>query len=406
MAGNPLITMGVKPADVVGSYVGGLMNRSLYDQQQGEAKKAKAEDMTRALGFVANAATGVQDEAGLANLKGLASRLFPDQADNIAQMTLADVPQLQAGLTSLFDQLKMRIAGEKGAAEVGYINAGTEYRKAQTTDIGTDNARADWKTGSDIANDRARTGAYVANAQDQIVKRADGAAKDAATAYGQAPEGTIFDPATGTARQITLPDGSPVVPPKAAGGVSPKDFPASVIKAEDEDASQLRTALELTADTEAWSKRVKGMAQSGDPNLGLAQNMGSRILNYVGLGTPESADYAELKAFATRLVNESLRLNKGVQTEGDAQRAASELLSNLNDPTVVARQMDVLNALNRRREKQLRFSLEDRRKRLNLPAMDLSGYQTPDSPYSRAGVGQPSSPVEDANALLKKYGIE
>jgi hypothetical protein len=59
-----------------------------------------------------------------------------------------------------------------------------------------------------------------------------------------------------------------------------------------------------------------------------------------------SQNYARFQADVQRMVNESLRLNKGVQTEGDAQRAAEEILRNLNDPGVVRTQLTRLRDLN------------------------------------------------------------
>jgi len=387
MVGNPLITMGAQPADVVGSYTSGLLNKSLYEKQNAEAKKASAEDMTRAIGFVANAASSVQDEAGLAQVKSLAARLFPDQRDNIAQMTIGDLPALQSGLMSLMDQQKMQIAGAKGAAEVDYINAGTGYRNAQTQDIGIDNGRADALAGNTMGNNNARTGGYLANIDSMIGSREG---KDAATAYGQLPDGYVMGPG-GAPVQMAGADGKPVVQPKGVG-ITARDFPAAVIKAEEDDISAIQTAKALESDTSAWLQRLEGQTPQGAPNLGLAQNLGARAMNYLGIGTPETADYAELRSFATRLVNESLRLNKGVQTEGDAQRAANELLSNINDPATVKRQMGVLLGLNKRAADQRTAAFKQRRERYSLPAADLSGFAAPASPYARGTAAQPSGP--------------
>lgn len=60
-------------------------------------------------------------------------------------------------------------------------------------------------------------------------------------------------------------------------------------------------------------------------NLGAMRNAMSNVRNFFGASTPESRQYAQLEEAKTRLINESLRLNKGVQTEGDAQRAAKEV---------------------------------------------------------------------------------
>ncbi len=57
-----------------------------------------------------------------------------------------------------------------------------------------------------------------------------------------------------------------------------------------------------------------------------------------GLGVAGDSDVAlnEWNSDLTKIVNESLRLNKGVQTEGDAQRAANELMNARDAKTVRA----------------------------------------------------------------------
>lgn len=66
-----------------------------------------------------------------------------------------------------------------------------------------------------------------------------------------------------------------------------------------------------------------------------------------GLGVAGDSDVAlnEWNSDLTKIVNESLRLNKGVQTEGDAQRAANELM-NARDARTVRAALGRLEAFN------------------------------------------------------------
>ncbi|MCC8492281.1 hypothetical protein [Xanthomonas citri] len=66
-----------------------------------------------------------------------------------------------------------------------------------------------------------------------------------------------------------------------------------------------------------------------------------------GFNDPNSLNLAELDSDKTQIVNESLRLNKGVQTEGDAQRAAREIMA-ANDGDSLKRSMERMQAINRR----------------------------------------------------------
>jgi hypothetical protein len=178
MAGNPLIALGAVAPDVGGAYLQGMERRQTYDMNEGAAKKATSDNRARAFEYLAR--LPITDEASFENSKALVAKLDPELGTMVSQVTFSDAPKLAAFVTNLQDQQKMAIAGAKGQAEVGYINAGTGYRNAQTQDIGIDNSRADWKTGADVANigsmmsDRSRrTDIYGANAYDQIAKRRD-----------------------------------------------------------------------------------------------------------------------------------------------------------------------------------------------------------------------------------------
>ncbi|GAB3054069.1 hypothetical protein [Stenotrophomonas tumulicola] len=67
----------------------------------------------------------------------------------------------------------------------------------------------------------------------------------------------------------------------------------------------------------------------------------------LGIANANDVNLTEWDADRTKIVNESLRLNNGVQTEGDAQRAANELMS-ANDEQTVRRALRRLSEINAR----------------------------------------------------------
>ena len=76
--------------------------------------------------------------------------------------------------------------------------------------------------------------------------------------------------------------------------------------------------------------------------LGPIKNKTYEALNYAGTSTQESRAYSKLTANLSKLRNDSLRLNKGAQTEGDAIRAWEEIAANPNDTEVIkSRLMDI-----------------------------------------------------------------
>lgn len=87
---------------------------------------------------------------------------------------------------------------------------------------------------------------------------------------------------------------------------------------------------------------------NGNLNLGLFTNLLSAGKNYTGNSDAESQAFNNFKGNIEGLRNSYLALQKGMQTEGDAQRAMSQLMSSLNDPGVVKVRMAELRDLNRK----------------------------------------------------------
>lgn len=395
---NALIALQSKPGDIVGSYIGGLQARQNYDTGEAAREKSVRDQEQQALSVLINGAGTIlnappeQQGPMLERYKAFSARLGIPQ-DKVAAITVADLPVLLNGFTSLADQQKMQIAGAKGAADVALTEAkiGTEGLRGQ--DIYAGIGRKDALASNQMGNNNARTGGYLANIGSSIADRDRRFGLTSATAeagaYGQLPDGQIM---SGGAA-VNIPGYVPKPTKGAGAGITAKDFPASVIKAEDEDVAALQSAQGLVADTDAWQQRLA----SGGVDIGGAQNLFASVVNPLGLGDAGTADFAELESFATRLANESLRLNKGVQTEGDAVRASSELLSNLNSPKVVKRQMGIINDLNKRAVQLKSEGIAGRRKRYNLPDADLSAYSAPSSPYEAPGGSSGPQPgaVED-----------
>lgn len=90
------------------------------------------------------------------------------------------------------------------------------------------------------------------------------------------------------------------------------------------------------------------MIDSGSLNFSPAANISGRARNALGISSENSRNQALFRSDMERLRNESLRLNAGVQTEGDAQRAWNELFGNLNDERVVKAQLQRIQELNNR----------------------------------------------------------
>jgi hypothetical protein len=112
----------------------------------------------------------------------------------------------------------------------------------------------------------------------------------------------------------------------------------SLQKSEDSDIETVQTATrnvnQLQPIIAQLTPDESGKAQL---ELGPLANAYKKSQNWFGKSSPESQRYQELQSTVTQIRNESLRMNKGVQTEGDAIRAAEELTAAFagNDTTAM-----------------------------------------------------------------------
>ena len=123
-----------------------------------------------------------------------------------------------------------------------------------------------------------------------------------------------------------------------------KPLPVAALKMQQDSLDAIGTAGGINADLGAVLQQV----ESGSLQLGPVKNAVGSVRNTLGVSNENSQNLATFKATLEKLRNDSLRLNKGVQTDGDAQRAWNELLSNINDPGVVAKRLKEIRSLNSR----------------------------------------------------------
>jgi hypothetical protein len=133
-------------------------------------------------------------------------------------------------------------------------------------------------------------------------------------------------------------------------------------------------ALQIASGVNANLTKVLGQLQSGQLNLGPATNLFSQGKNLIGASDPNSRNFASFRASLEKLRNDSLRLNKGVQTEGDSQRAWNELVANINDEKVVRQRLQEIMTLNERAVAFHQDSVAQLREDSGLAPIDTSKF--------------------------------
>jgi hypothetical protein len=99
--------------------------------------------------------------------------------------------------------------------------------------------------------------------------------------------------------------------------------------------------------------------------------------NATGLSNQASRNYASFQAALEKLRNDSLRLNRGVQTEGDAVRAWNELVKNINDPKVVKQRLEEIIRNNKVAAEYRRNVIQQRRADNGLEPLDIDRMVVP-----------------------------
>ena len=141
-----------------------------------------------------------------------------------------------------------------------------------------------------------------------------------------------------------------------------KPLPGPLAKEENDDYEKAQATSNLATDTYKFIERIK----KGDIPFGVLEKASIRTRQAFGSRDPDVLAREDYDRFVTRLVNESLRLNKGTQTNFDFQQALKELQSS-ESPEAAALTMKRLFDVNLRTTEDLAKSVARRRKNANSP---------------------------------------
>lgn len=133
---------------------------------------------------------------------------------------------------------------------------------------------------------------------------------------------------------------------------------------------------------------VESRIATGKLDFGPMSNLTNNVLNLAGRSTENSRNFASFKAELEKLRNDSLRLNKGVQTDGDSQRAWNEILENITDTKLVQQRLAEVKILN------------ERAKNLRLMEVDTINRNYGVENEQPAGNAKPPSDPKAASAYL------
>lgn len=169
----------------------------------------------------------------------------------------------------------------------------------------------------------------------------------------------VFLPSRPGLPVVDAQTGRPVgdyVPP-----VKQVQLPAAIQKQEDEDYDRGQTAINISTDANRYVNSIR----SGAIPFGPVSSASASVRGALGSNAPDVINKKDFEAFKVRLVNESLRLNKGIQTDTDAKRAVDELQA-ANSATGAAKAINTLMEINLRAANDAQNSIIRRRRNSKL----------------------------------------
>jgi hypothetical protein len=174
-----------------------------------------------------------------------------------------------------------------------------------------------------------------------------------------------------------------------SSGDDGKPMPAAALKLQQAELDAIGLAGGSKADLAALAKQL----EAGKLDLGPIDNLYSRGRNAVGASTENSRAFNTFRATLEKLRNDSLRLNKGVQTEGDAQRAWNEVVTNITDAKLVAKRLREIEKINDRAILLRQMNIDTIRANYGKDPLDTSKFA-----QQEAALGQGDGPPAGFNA--------
>lgn len=205
--------------------------------------------------------------------------------------------------------------------------------------------------------------------------------------------GGFADAGSGTFQPAQVVGGATLPP---ANDPSRKPLPPVALKMQQEALESMGLLSSINADLGAIRKQI----QDKTLDLGPWANRISEGWNRLGHSTPGSRAYASFIATLQKLRNDSLRLNKGVQTEGDAQRAWDELLKDVTDNDLVMHRLGEIIKIDQRAAELRGLTNDAMRANFGYDPMDYSQYLK--APVA-LGVTVDGKPPSAANAHAVEF---
>jgi hypothetical protein len=257
----------------------------------------------------------------------------------------------------------------------------------------------------DVLSARSAQALTDAQSQAELQKTQAATLKSLADAGVSAPVDQGIIP-TGTAAPQVAPQATSQTPQQGAGTV------ASLVKAPtlttkpkvaaikplsntmQKVVDEKKTILTQAAGTNSDLQSLVGLIDQGKLATDPLSRIGGTLANSVGMSTENSRNLSALESKLNGARNAILLLNKGVQTDGDADRAMNEIIAGAakNDTQLVKQRLNDLVTLNNRAIKATQAQIGDIYKENGGTPPDLAQYTEQPAAVNSGGQSLQANP--------------
>lgn len=231
--------------------------------------------------------------------------------------------------------------------------------------------------------------------------------RQASLAKGVSPDASLSAATQRRGQDITM-RGQNMVDARAVSSMpTNKPIPTAALKMQQSELDALSTASGI----DGQLGRIQGQLESGKLSFGPVSNLINQARNATGMSSEESRNQASFRSTLEKLRNDSLRLNAGVQTDGDAQRAWNELFTNLNDTDLVKQRLGEIRGINTRAAQIRKLNVDGIRANYGRDPLDTSQYEQPGAAPAQtpraaapAAAGNKTVSLADITETARKSG--
>lgn len=246
------------------------------------------------------------------------------------------------------------------------------------SDVGSTGLTLDQSSGGQFVGNNQQFNSNLGKTRSEVGKNnAQAGQANSATAYNNwrttQPQNTIgyntdggmvlVDKRTGQSMPVNGQNGE-----KVMGRPKPK-LPPTALKMQQDNIEQIGAASGINAQL----SRVESQLETGKLRLSPMDRVTGFVRNNTNSSNEESRNLASFQSALEKMRNDSLRLNTGVQTDGDAKRAWNELMNNINDTELVKQRIKEIKEINNRAIELRKMQIEEIRNNFGAPQMQNYG---------------------------------